>query len=90
MPTPLRPDRPAMVTLPRDEALARIARHIAGIKRRMEALRTLLRDPDRPSGYVLHFKVNALRKEIHRWQAHSARIRRAARAEATIPEGLGT
>jgi hypothetical protein len=78
-----------MVSVPKAEAEARIAKHLAGLKRQLEDLRVLLRRRDRSEGYVLNFKVNALKKEIHRWQAHSARIHKDSRAEAVLPGSLG-
>jgi hypothetical protein len=87
LPHPHPPKTPSRIA--KEEAIARIGKHIAALNALLDQARTRMAATPRPGRYAQNFQVNAIRKEIHAWKRQADRLRKGPRAEVPWDESLG-
>jgi hypothetical protein len=76
--------------LPKAEAIAKIAKHIAAIKVELEASQAQLKTSVKPQRYALNFQVNALKKQTHFWKTQITRLNREPKTEIDMLKEFGS
>jgi len=76
--------------IPKTEAIARIAAHLAGVRVQLIAARTQLKAAASPDRYRLNFQVNALKKEAHFAKAQIARLKKSPLTEVLWSDRFGS
>ena len=76
-------------TMPKAEALAKIAKQVAEIKVQLEASKLQLKAAVKPNRYALNFQVNGYRSQANFWKAQMARLKKEPKTEINWAKEFG-